>query len=91
MDRQVDVRGKVCPYPTMEVQRALDEMQPGETLEVIADFMPGRGTIPFLCWRLGFPWELIDDGDGQYRVLINKDEGDPAVPRGYEILARRGK
>ncbi len=89
--RRVDVRGKVCPHPTMDVQRALDEMERGETLEVVSDFMPGRGTIPFLCWQQGFPWKLIEDGGGQFRVLIKKEEGDPTVPRGYEGLARRGK
>ncbi len=89
--RRVDVRDKVCPHPTMEVQKALDEMERGETLEVVSNFMPGRGTIPFLCWRQGFPWKLIEDGDGQFRVLIKKEEGDPAVPRGYEALARLGR
>ncbi len=35
VDRCLDLRGKVCPYPTFEPRLALNEMAAGEILEVI--------------------------------------------------------
>jgi TusA-related sulfurtransferase len=33
IDHDLDLRGKVCPYPTLEVRLALNEMAAGEVLE----------------------------------------------------------
>ncbi len=81
--RRLDVTGKVCPYPTVETQKALDAMGWGEVLEVVSDYMPARTTIPYLCWQQKFPWEIVEEGNGRFRVIIKKETGSPQPPPAF--------
>jgi TusA-related sulfurtransferase len=72
VDRCLDLRGKVCPYPTLEPRLALNEMAAGEVLEVITDYYPARQTIPQLMRELGYSCELIDGDKTVFRFLIRK-------------------
>lgn len=72
IDRRLDLRGKVCPYPTLEPRLALNEMTVGEVLEVVTDFYPARQTIPQLMGELGCPCELVDGDLPVFRFLIQK-------------------
>ena len=71
-DRCLDLRGKVCPYPTLEPRLALNEMTAGEVLEVITDYYPARQTIPQLMQDLGYTYELVDGDKPVFRFLIQK-------------------
>jgi tRNA 2-thiouridine synthesizing protein A len=71
-DRSLDIRGKVCPYPTLDPRLALDEMASGEVLEVITDYYPARQTIPQTMQDLGYECELIDGDKPVFRFLIRK-------------------
>lgn len=72
IDRRLDLRGKVCPYPTLEPRLALNEMTVGEVLEVVTDFYPARQTIPQLMGELGYPCDLVDGDLPVFRFLIQK-------------------
>lgn len=72
IDRRLDLRGKVCPYPTLEPRLALNEMRVGEVLEVVTDYYPARQTIPQLMRELGYPCELVDGDQLVFRFLIQK-------------------
>jgi tRNA 2-thiouridine synthesizing protein A len=72
VSRRLDLRGKVCPYPTLEPRLALNEMAAGEVLEVITDYYPARQTIPQLMRDLGYAYELIDGDKPVFRFLIQK-------------------
>jgi len=72
VDRSLDLRGKVCPYPTLEPQLALNEMSKGEVLEVVTDYYPARQTIPQLIQGLGYRYELVDGDKPVFRFLIRK-------------------
>jgi TusA-related sulfurtransferase len=72
VDRCLDLRGKVCPYPTLEPRLALNEMPAGEVLEVITDYYPARQTIPQLMQDLGYTYELVDGDKPVFRFLIWK-------------------
>ena len=71
-DRRLDLIGKVCPYPTLETQTTLEEMAPGEVLEVVTDFYPARQTIPRLMKELGYSCELVDGSQSVFRLVIRK-------------------
>jgi tRNA 2-thiouridine synthesizing protein A len=71
-DRCLDLRGKVCPYPTLEPVLALNEMAAGEVLEVITDFYPARQTIPQLMQDFGYEYQLLDGEKPDFRFLIRK-------------------
>ena len=71
-DREVDVRGQVCPYPLIETKNSLKDMRPGEILEVRTDAeMSAMETLPALCKALGHPIQVEPDGPG-WRVRIRK-------------------
>jgi TusA-related sulfurtransferase len=73
VDRRLDLRGKVCPDPTLEPILALNEMTAGEVLEVITDYYPARQTIPQLMQDLGYTYELLEGDKSAFRFLIWKN------------------
>lgn len=72
IDHRLDLKGKICPYLTLETSLALKKMAPGEVLEIIADYYPARQTIPDLTENLGYPYELIDGEQPVFRFIIHK-------------------
>lgn len=70
--RRLDLRGKVCPYPTLDTTATLRDMASGETLEVITDYYPAKETIPALMKDLGYGYELKDGDQPVSRILIRK-------------------
>ena len=72
IDRHLDLRGKVCPYQTLEPKLVLNEMSEGEVLEVITDYYPARQTVPRLMKELGYWCELVDGDKSVFRFLIQK-------------------
>ena len=76
MVQHLDIRGKVCPYPTTEVYAALSRLPPGETLEVLSDYPPARFTVPALVQDLNCGCELREHEDGLFTLVIHKP-GEP--------------
>jgi TusA-related sulfurtransferase len=72
MVEQLDIRGKVCPYPTTDVLDALKRLPDGATLEVLSDYPPSRYTIPALMEQRGYPCEVRDNDDGTFTITIRK-------------------
>ena len=72
VDRRLDLRGKVCPYPTLDTRLTLKKMAAGEVLEVITDYYPARQTISDLMRELGYPCKLIDGDKPVFRFVIQK-------------------
>ena len=70
--RSLDLRGEVCPGPTVDTRLTLKEMNPGEVLEVVTDYYPARQTIPALMSELGYPCELVDGDQPVFRFIIEK-------------------
>lgn len=71
-DRQLDLRGKVCPDPTLDTRTTLSEMAAGEVLEVMTDYYPAKQTIPMLMQELGYPCEIRDGDKPVFRFVIRK-------------------
>ena len=70
--RRLDLRGQVCPGPTVDTRLTLKEMHSGDVLEVVTDYYPARQTIPALMSELGYPCELLDGDQPVFRFLIEK-------------------
>jgi len=69
---QLDLRGKVCPYPTTEVYRRFQDLPPGDRIEVLSDYVPARFTVPALVKDLGGTSELRDGEGGLFTIVIEK-------------------
>ncbi len=75
VDRQLDIRGKICPYTLMDTRDVLKEMEKGEVLEVLVDYEPAAmSTIPNFCTRKGYPFETITDGENAWRLRIERTD-----------------
>lgn len=70
--RRLDLRGQVCPGPTVDTRLTLKEMAVGEVLEVVTDYYPARQTIPALMNEIGYPCELLDGDRPVFRFIIEK-------------------
>jgi len=70
--RRLDLRGAICPGPTVDTRLTLKEMAVGELLEVTTDYYPARQTIPALMKELEYPCELIDGDQPVFRFVIEK-------------------
>ena len=46
IDRELDIRGEVCPYTFVKTKLALEEMQPGQVLRVVVDYEPATKNVP---------------------------------------------
>lgn len=69
---KLDVRGKVCPLPLFYTKRKLSEMKTGEQLEVIADDLTAKETIP--KWSKLHNHEVVrmEDDKNFFRIIIKK-------------------
>ena len=62
---RLDVRGRMCPVPVIELARHIDDVAVGETLVVLADDPAAAADIPAWCRMRGHAYlGAIDDPDG---------------------------
>ena len=71
-DQKVDCLGLYCPEPVFRVRMALDDMQVGEVLEVLADDPAAEEDIKSLVKRLEQQLLNINKEGSTLRFLIKK-------------------
>ena len=69
---ELDLRGSVCPGPTVDTLAALKKLPPGGKLAVITDYLPARQTIPRLLEERGCSWRMTEDDGKTFRLEIVK-------------------
>ncbi len=73
VDRELDIRGEVCPFTFVKSKLVLEKMEIGETLRVLIDYEPSAVNVP----------KSMRD-EGQEVIAVNKiDENQ------WEILIRK--
>jgi tRNA 2-thiouridine synthesizing protein A len=69
-DRELDARDLLCPLPVLRVRKVLEEMQPGEVLQVIATDAMAAIDIPHFCVEAGHQHlGMTQDVDQQVHVI----------------------
>lgn len=71
-DKKIDCQGLFCPEPVYKTRLKLDEMEIGETLEVLADDPAARSDIETLANNLGHEILSIEEKDDVTRIVIKK-------------------
>lgn len=67
----LDLRGAVCPIPVVRTKKALEEMAPGEVLEVILDYPPSMENVRRFVESQGH--EVLSSAEeGVMRLRIKK-------------------
>ena len=71
-DETIDCQGLFCPEPVFRTRLKLDEMNIGETLEVIADDPAAKSDIETLVKNLGHEILSINEEDEVVKIVIKK-------------------
>jgi tRNA 2-thiouridine synthesizing protein A len=71
-DKILDVKGLVCPVPTVMTSQTLKEMKKGTSLKVITNDMTTKDSIPSLCTDKGYNILDIREEDGLIYFIIRK-------------------
>ncbi len=71
-ERLLDVTGKCCPMPIVELNRAMKELASGQVLEVVATDPGTRTDIPSWCERNGAELVEMAEEEGRYRYRLCK-------------------
>ena len=58
IERELDLKGKVCPYTFVETMLALEEMETNQVLRVIVDYAPSACDVPKSLSKEGY--EILD-------------------------------
>ncbi len=75
INKVFDISGMICPYSVLETREALKPMASGEVLEILSDYKPAATeSIPNFCKKKNYPFEVIENANGTYRILIKKEE-----------------
>lgn len=72
----VDARGHRCPTPTLRLRRALEPLQAGAIVELLADDPLARVDVPHFVGQAGCTLLAVEDrGDGAIAFRVEKRVG----------------
>jgi tRNA 2-thiouridine synthesizing protein A len=46
VDKHIDIKGLVCPFTFVKSKLALEELEPGQVLEILLDFEEASRSVP---------------------------------------------
>ncbi|MFO0753147.1 MAG: sulfurtransferase TusA family protein [Thermodesulfovibrionales bacterium] len=69
----INTSGLACPMPVVNTKKAIQKLQPGQVLEVIATDNTSRSDIPVLLKKLGHELLSMNEQDGVITFLIRKN------------------
>lgn len=67
-DMEIDLRGLTCPLPVIRVKKALEKLEPGHTLHVVATEQNARRDLPYLAKKLGY--DVLEDYQNQNKEFV---------------------
>ena len=75
IDKELNLKGKVCPYTFIESMLALEDMKIGEVLRVIVDYPPAVCDVPKSLKNEGY--EILDvspTNETDWAILVKNTE-----------------
>ena len=75
-DRDLDLKGEVCPYTFVRSLLALEDMEPGQTLRILVDYPPAVGNIPKSLKIYGHAILSVRQvNEAEWEIIARKAEG----------------
>ncbi len=72
-DRELDIRGEVCPFTFVKSKLVLEQMKLGQVLRVVLDYPPSVENVPKSMKEEGQEVLAINKLDNQtWEILIRK-------------------
>ena len=73
VDREINLKGEVCPYTFLKSLLALEEMEVGQVLRVIVDYLPSVENVPRSLKNEGHEIvEVAQINDTEWAITIRK-------------------
>ena len=74
-DRELNLKGKICPYTFIESMLALEEMEPDQILRVIVDYPPAACDVPRSLKSEGYEVLKVNSlNETDWEILIRNKE-----------------
>ena len=72
-DKELDLKGEVCPFTFVKSKLIIEQMEPGEILKVILDYPPSVENVPKSMKEEGQEViELKQIGDNLWELYVRK-------------------
>jgi len=73
VDRELDIRGEVCPFTFVKSKLVLEQMNEGEVLRVIIDYEPSAENVPKSMREEGQEVLAVNKiGENLWEILVRK-------------------
>jgi tRNA 2-thiouridine synthesizing protein A len=75
IDKEINLKGEVCPYTFVKSKLAIEEMSPGQVLRIIVDHEPAIRNVPRSMENEGN--KLLDISklnDSDWQIVVQKGE-----------------
>ena len=73
VDRELDLKGEVCPFTFVKSKLILEQMEPGQVLKVILDYKPSVENVPKSMREEGQEvLEIKEIGENLWEVIVRK-------------------
>ena len=74
-DEQLDCVGLFCPQPLFQTKQAIESIEPGQVLEILADDPAAEEDLRRFCKRTGHELVSVKNlPDGVKRILIRRKD-----------------
>ncbi len=73
VDKELDIRGEVCPFTFVKSKLVLEQMKEGEVLRVIIDYEPSAENVPKSMREEGQEVLAVNKiGENLWEILVRK-------------------
>jgi TusA-related sulfurtransferase len=72
-DRELDIRGDVCPFTFVKSKLVLEQMEEGQVLRVIVDYKPSAENVPKSMREEGQEVLAVNQiGENTWEIIVRK-------------------
>ena len=71
-DKELDAKNLNCPLPILRCKKGLSEIEPNQTLKVVATDLGSVKDFQAFCKQTGHELLQLDDTDGVFTFYIKK-------------------
>ncbi len=72
-DKELDIRGDVCPFTFVKSKLILEQMEKGQILRVIVDYQPSAENVPKSMREEGQDVLAVNQiGEKEWEIIVRK-------------------
>ena len=70
--KRIDCLGDMCPMPVMKLQAYLENIEKGETIDLVTDHSCAVSTIETFCRQKNLSYDVVEPMMGIWEISIKK-------------------